>query len=1198
MEILNKIEDEIRFMEGGKFQKFCDSYLYQKYGWNINTPGSMDGTNKTTAGTPDSYVYDQKNDNYTLIMYGTHKNPYDKLMSDIKDAKEKTNLSSDKIKEIVCCYAGSNISIDKNNKLVNEAKPYPLYVFSSTDIALDLINNYYILAERFFNLPSWTGQINTYDNFINKHDMSNINAPLSTTYIDQNNRLDKLICSIKNNQLTVIAGQPGVGKTKSAIESMKTIANKSSHNQCLFIKSNQMSFYQELINCISESKMNYILLDDANEFNNLKGVISILQQYKNVHFIITIRSYEVDNIRNIILEYKHQMFNIESSNFDTIDSILKEKNYFPNNSNIRTKIIKSSHFNPRHAVIASYLIKNNGLKYSNNLKEIMIYYYKNIVDNAEISNSCLKTLFVISVFNKTSFVKRKYLHKILCLVDLDYKEFLDDIFNLKNKEICNVFHNEIVSIEDQTFRDYILNLFFFNNPNFDLQEFFYVMFEYGLNLLVDSLNNAMSISFDKEKFYKLKNTIINFYENYKEKLNEKENIEVLKKFGTYLDTDVTDAVMKLVHKSPNQKIDFNLDFNNYNKINNKKNDDIFILLNNLLLNDFRYYKIVINQCMELLQKNQYEIKNVVSFLSDHFGIDNSLGDPFNNIKIIIPILIHWSNESIKIVDECIFFLVYDLLKTNVTKTKFNSDNTISTINYNINDSNVDMKVRDKLFSILSILFNNNCISKYLLIDLFNNTLSNNNQCNNIMYSSLNHLIDISINSKANISKSIINIMKVEYFRIQYLMNNYSLKEIMNNFNEFQKFYWTINNYSLKKISERIHRKDNLEYLSQVAISRFDDFLYYIDLLFKNKFFGNKFLIYQNSFYVIRKTNGQCKNKILKLIFNNGFYNLNDFYITSYISIYGVKNFINDFSQKYNKNFRVLYLAYSILDNPSSTDSSLFYNCLNKMSINDWNAVSLDGITNYYQKNNFVDLFLHKTMEFSSYNDFICINKEISKMIFYNVSDKDILFKCYIKGLEYGIDYDNCLFCLIKDNFKFQEMLINYLFDENIYWNSVEIFSKISLLFKSNHFKEMLKKKLFDNNVLYSRFNNGWDAIFQQPNDLIINWLFNCLKESKEYNINIRIIDFINVYLNQKQSLPFFKILKEKGVSLKDFNVLPLNSFIQGSNVPYIENNLLFLSKLMEIFDDDTINYQVLKKLDQYLKSEIERTKIYEYLWSI
>jgi hypothetical protein len=53
---LNRIQSALLELEGGKFQKLADSYLYNKgYEW-INSPGSVAGSDKVSKGTPDTFL--------------------------------------------------------------------------------------------------------------------------------------------------------------------------------------------------------------------------------------------------------------------------------------------------------------------------------------------------------------------------------------------------------------------------------------------------------------------------------------------------------------------------------------------------------------------------------------------------------------------------------------------------------------------------------------------------------------------------------------------------------------------------------------------------------------------------------------------------------------------------------------------------------------------------------------------------------------------------------------------------------------------------------------------------------------------------------------------------------------------------------------------------------------------------------------
>ena len=56
MSQINQIQEELRQIEGGRFQTLANQYLYRRYSLNnIIELGSQCGTDKTTTGVPDMY---------------------------------------------------------------------------------------------------------------------------------------------------------------------------------------------------------------------------------------------------------------------------------------------------------------------------------------------------------------------------------------------------------------------------------------------------------------------------------------------------------------------------------------------------------------------------------------------------------------------------------------------------------------------------------------------------------------------------------------------------------------------------------------------------------------------------------------------------------------------------------------------------------------------------------------------------------------------------------------------------------------------------------------------------------------------------------------------------------------------------------------------------------------------------------------
>jgi hypothetical protein len=71
MSKINQIQTAILSLDPGAYQKLMDAYILKKYDFSNITPlGSHSGTNKTTKGTPDSFVRCEDG-HFILIAHGT-----------------------------------------------------------------------------------------------------------------------------------------------------------------------------------------------------------------------------------------------------------------------------------------------------------------------------------------------------------------------------------------------------------------------------------------------------------------------------------------------------------------------------------------------------------------------------------------------------------------------------------------------------------------------------------------------------------------------------------------------------------------------------------------------------------------------------------------------------------------------------------------------------------------------------------------------------------------------------------------------------------------------------------------------------------------------------------------------------------------------------------------------------------------------
>lgn len=221
MSKINVIQNAIKELEGGEFQKLFDAYLFKKYKFdNIQTLGVQEGTNKTTKGTPDSYVvnYDST---YTLIMYGTvEARAFDKLKSDILSCfnKNKVKVEEEKIAKIICAFSSTNISVEQMELLKNLVPGKEIELIGLSTISHDLLVNYPFLAAEFLNIPVDTEQIHSIEKFVQAYDKNGMNAPLGMKLIARKEEQGELCGFVEKSFLTLVTGPSGVGKTRLILE--------------------------------------------------------------------------------------------------------------------------------------------------------------------------------------------------------------------------------------------------------------------------------------------------------------------------------------------------------------------------------------------------------------------------------------------------------------------------------------------------------------------------------------------------------------------------------------------------------------------------------------------------------------------------------------------------------------------------------------------------------------------------------------------------------------------------------------------------------------------------------------------------------------------------------------------------------------------------------------------------------------------
>ncbi len=224
MSNVNIIQNKILELSGGAFEGLFDAYVFKKFGFNnIQTLGVQTGTDKTTKGTPDSYALTEGK-KYILITCGSVTDDAPKkIRDDILSCfnKAKLALDKDRIQKIICGHISSNIHIEQFEDMRSMLGDIEVELIGIDTISHDLAYKYPSLAKEHLNVSVDTHQIFAIEDFVLNCDNSKINAPIDCAFFYRENELAEIAESIKSNEITIVIGASGVGKTRVVLEACR-----------------------------------------------------------------------------------------------------------------------------------------------------------------------------------------------------------------------------------------------------------------------------------------------------------------------------------------------------------------------------------------------------------------------------------------------------------------------------------------------------------------------------------------------------------------------------------------------------------------------------------------------------------------------------------------------------------------------------------------------------------------------------------------------------------------------------------------------------------------------------------------------------------------------------------------------------------------------------------------------------------------
>jgi len=473
---LTQIENALRAINEARFQDLCDHYLYREGYQRINRIGAKAGKEKTVKGRPDTLL-SLPNGRYVFVEATTQETGlFEKLVGDVDECfdETKTGVPVEKIERIILCHNSKLSSAEEEALTVKgQERGCLLDILGLGSFSFGLLEKHQILAKEYLEIELDTGQILSPADFIKRYQKSAFATPLDLKFHFRGAELKGALDALETNDLLIIAGPAGVGKSRFALECMSRFVEQLPSYQSFGIFNKRLALYEDLKAYFGSDGQYLLFVDDANHLSQLDLLLQLLHEQRDNHhtkIILTVRDYALVNVRKVAREYAAQTeLQLEPFKNEEISEIV-EAEFGIRNHVYLERICKIAKGNPRLAVMAAKLAKETN-RFDSILDASNLYdeYFTSIADDfTELESAKLLKIGAILAFFGSLDRTAALFSRVAQSFGLSETEFWEGIERLHAAELVDLYENEVVKISDQVLGTYLFYRAFFKVESADL----------------------------------------------------------------------------------------------------------------------------------------------------------------------------------------------------------------------------------------------------------------------------------------------------------------------------------------------------------------------------------------------------------------------------------------------------------------------------------------------------------------------------------------------------------------------------------------------------------------------------------------------------------------------------------------------------------------------------------------------------------
>ncbi|MBQ2932657.1 MAG: hypothetical protein IJE62_07480 [Clostridia bacterium] len=707
MSKLNDIQSRILSLSPGKYQKLLDCYLIKKFKYsNIHPLGSHDGTDKTTRGTPDSFV--QCDDGkFILIAYGSViSNSYAKVEEDIKACldESKTHIKIEDISQIICCHTSTNFNpgqVKTLSSLFANVK-----IIGLGELSYDLFLNYPSLASEFLDIPLDTHQIFKKADFILEAEKNQFSTPLDMPILCRDQEIDAVCGLAKDNPVVIIQGASGSGKTRLAL-SVADRFNEEKNYEIRIIKSNKENIYDDLKSTFIDDTAYFIIVDDADQLTQLHHLVDICLDHTRTHdfkILITVRDYAKEKIYNdVTKKTKANIYDLKSLTKEDISKVLKECLNIKNDEFIK-HICDLAKGNVRLAVMAAKIAIEDVTAIQNAF-DIFNHYYSDLISQMDQKEILCAAL--IAFFDKFKIVEDSVIMEVFKEGGISRDLLLEYCDKLHKKEIISIFDGDdrAVKFENQNLRDYLLYYIFFKEKTIALSYMIEKYFFVYRSKIIFAFTTLIRLFYSKENKDYLEEQVKKSWYRIKDYADD-DVIKFVESFHSIIPDESLAFLKKQIDKQEDSFIDlFSYDFKKNSHYHTINSEIIKVLIS---FKETEHFREAIELALYYFKKHQQFPMDMYFMFGEYLGYSR---DSHKDRYLKETMLINKLYESLletpddTIIFSTLFATNY-LLGLNFSQSEAEGSRKIVVYNFELIACDEIYQIRKKCFDILYVLFQN------------------------------------------------------------------------------------------------------------------------------------------------------------------------------------------------------------------------------------------------------------------------------------------------------------------------------------------------------------------------------------------------------------------------------------------------------------------------------------------------------------